>query len=352
MTSCTVRSRTVTPSPSSSLVITVDTEPDDQWAPPRPDGTLPPFTFANTRGLGRLIDVCRGLGAPVTWMTSWGVARDEESARVLGRARGEGDEIAGHLHGWETPPFAAVDRTSRPFIGEYPPELRLAKHRALLEAHEEAFGARPVSYRAGRWGVDALELQHLAELGYEIDSSVAPGIDFRDRAGLHQPGPDFRRFLSAEPPRPFRAGPLWEVPASLVVTGALGRGPAATALARAAANRDPNAPGRRQLARRLLSRLLAGLSLQRLLWIRPLRHPRSALMEATRAYLRWGAPIVNVMFHSSEAFPGTSPLSRRAEDVERLLGDLAAIVETARALGAVPRTLRDAVAAHAAAPSA
>src|ERR1700704_5558798 len=94
-----------------SLVITVDTEPDDQWAPPRPDGTLPPFTFANTRGLARLIEVCRGLSAPVTWLTSHGVAQDEASARVLGRARDEGDEIGGHLHGWETPPFSAVDRS-------------------------------------------------------------------------------------------------------------------------------------------------------------------------------------------------------------------------------------------------
>ncbi|HSS50388.1 MAG TPA: hypothetical protein VLX28_15735, partial [Thermoanaerobaculia bacterium] len=327
-----------------SLVITVDTEPDDQWAPPRPDGTLPPFTFANTRGLARLIDVCRALSAPVTWLTSHAVAEDEASARVLARARDEGDEIGGHLHGWETPPFLAVDRSSRPFIGEYPPELRLAKHRSLLAAHEAAFGARPVSYRAGRWGIDALELQHLAELGYEIDSSLAPGIDFRDRAGLHQPGPDFRRFLTPEPPSPVRAGPLWEVPASLVLTGALGRGPAATALARAAANRDPGAPGRRSL-----SRLLAALALQELIWIRPLRHPRPALVAATRACLEWGAPIVNVMFHSSEAFAGTSPLSRRPEDVERLLGDLAAIVETAKSLGAVPRTLRDAVAVHTAA---
>jgi hypothetical protein len=72
-------------------------------------------------------------------------------------------------------------------------------------------------------------------------------------------------------------------------------------------------------------------------------------MAGTRACLAWGAPIVNVMLHSSEAFAGTSPLSRRPEDVERLLGDLAAIVETAKSLGAVPRTLRDAVAAHTAA---
>ncbi|MGA8809034.1 MAG: hypothetical protein WB973_14245, partial [Thermoanaerobaculia bacterium] len=53
---------------------------------------------------------------------------------------------------------------------------------------------------------------------------------------------------------------------------------------------------------------------------------------------------INVMFHSSEAFAGTSPLSRRQEDVDRLHGDLDAVLATACARGAVARTLRDAVA--------
>jgi len=325
------------PERARSLVITVDTEPDDQWAPPLEDGTLPPFTFANTRRIGRLKTFLHERGVPVTWMTSYSVARDEESVRALRDAAAAGDEIAGHLHGWETPPYTGVDRTHRSFIGEYDPDVRWAKHRALLAAHHDAFGARPVSYRAGRWGVDDLELRHLAELGYRIDSSIPPGIDFRDRYGLRAPGPDFRRW-TAGAPSPFRSGPLWEVPASIVPIGLLGASAPAVALARAAGRRAPGSS-----ASRALSRALARARLQTLVWIRPLKHPREELVRATRALLRRGGAMVNVMFHSSEAFEGTSPLSRTAADVERLYGDLDAIVAEARAHGAVPRTLRAAV---------
>ena len=318
----------------ASIVFTVDTEPDDQWAPPLPDGTLPPFTFANTRGLGALRDFFRERSAPVTWMTSYSVARDGESASLLRDCARDGDEIAGHLHGWETPPFTDVDRIARPFIGEYARDLRLAKHKELLAAHADAFDARPVSYRAGRWGVDAIELEHLAELGYTIDSSIPPGIDFRDRYGLRQPGPDFRSHLAAAP-RPHRAGPLWEVPASIAPIGLLS---SAIGIARVAARRDAGSG-----AARALSRGLAATGLQELIWVRPLKHPRALLVRATQALLRRGSPIINVMFHSSEAFVGTSPISRRREDVERLYGDLDAILITARAHGASVRTLRDAV---------
>jgi hypothetical protein len=306
-----------------SIVFTVDTEPDDQWAPPMPDGTLPPFTFANTRGLGKLRDFFRERDAPVTWMTSYSVARDEMSARLLRACAHDGDEIAGHLHGWETPPYAEFDRVARPFIGEYAAGLRMAKHHSLLAAHKDAFDARPVSYRAGRWGVDAIELEQIAELGYTIDSSIP-----------HQPGPDFRSHLAAAP-RPHLVGTLWEVPASIAPIGFLGR---AIGIARVAARRNAHAE-----IPRALSNVLAAARAQELIWVRPLKHPRAKIVRATEELLRRGAPIINVMFHSSEAFVGTSPLSRRQEDVERLYGDLDAILVTARANGAVARTLRDAV---------
>lgn len=325
---------------SASLVFTVDTEPDDQWSSALPDGSLPPFTFANTRGLGRLKEFFHRRSVPVTWMTSYSVARDSESARVLREAASEGDEIAGHLHGWETPPFTDVDRMSRPFIAEYAPDVRMAKHRSLIVAHEDAFDARPVSYRAGRWGIDSVELQHIAELGYQIDSSIPPGIDFRDRSGLKLPGPDFRPYLRSGGLSPYRVGPLWEVHASITAIGLLGGGAAALAIARAAGRRDSAS-----LPARALSRLLAGSRFQQLVWVRPLKHPRAQLAQATECLLRRGTPIVNVMFHSSEAFVGTSPLSRRPEDVENLYGDLEAIIRTARLHGAVARTLQGAVAA-------
>jgi hypothetical protein len=272
-------------------------------------------------------------------MTSHAFARDPASAAILRECATRGDEIAGHLHGWETPPFADCDARARPFIGEYSAELRLAKHEALIRAHEDAFDTRPSSYRAGRWGVDALELEHIAALGYEIDSSIAPGIDFRDRAGLHMLGPDFRCHLRDVPRAPYRVGGLWQVPVSVTPVGPLAGGAAGAALARFAARR-----GARSLPSVLACRALDRSGLQRLVWVRPARHPRPLLVKAVRSLVRRRTPIVNVMFHSSEAFTGTSPLSRTRADTDRLYDDLTAIVRTALEHGAVPRTLRDAVA--------
>jgi hypothetical protein len=322
----------------ASLVVTVDTEPDDQWAPASA-GALPPFTFANTRGLDRLKDHLHGLGVPVTWMTSYAVARDPPSAAVLRRAAAEGDEIAGHLHGWETPPFVDMDRGERPFIYEYPPGIRFEKHRSLVAAHEDAFGAQPVSYRAGRWGVDALELEHLGALGYRIDSSIPPGIDFRDRSGPRALGPDFRHHLRAGPAQPYRAGPLWEVPVSITPAGLLGAGALGAGVGRLAGARGPE-----DRASRWAYRMLDAAGLHRLVWVRPLKHPRRLLVAAVRSLMRRGVLVINVMFHSSEAFAGTSPVSRTEGDVIRLRDDLTAIVLAARETGAMPRTLRDAAA--------
>lgn len=329
------------PVTSQSLIVSVDTEPDDQWAPPLPSGKLPAFTCKNTRALGRLKDFLHGLGAPVTWMTSYSVVRDPESARVLREAIGEGDEVAGHLHGWETPPYTDMDDRSRPFIYEYDPAIRLEKHRSLVAAHGDAFGVAPVSYRAGRWGIDAIEYEHLMELGYRIDSSIPPGIDFRDRGGPTRLGPDFRRHLTGAPPAPHRVGSLWEVPVSITPIGLLGPGHLAATLLRVTGARKP--PDR---AARLATEALSRSGLARLVWVRPRKHPREDLVRAVQSLVDSRAPFIHIMFHSSEAFEGTSPLSRTAEEVEQLFGDLEAMIRAATLHPTVkPRTLRDAVAA-------
>jgi hypothetical protein len=179
------------------------------------------------------------------------------------------------------------------------------------------------------------------ELGYTIDSSIPPGIDFRDRGGPTRLGPDFRRHLTGVPRGPYRVGSLWQVPVSIAPIGALGPGPLAAALLRITGGRRP--PDR---AARLATRALAWSGISRLVWVRPLKHPRGDLVRAARSLVEQEAPLINVMFHSSEAFAGTSPLSRTEEEVRRLHGDLAAVIQAVTERGTVtPRTLRDAVAA-------
>src|SRR5262245_17448715 len=132
----------------TSLVITIDTEPDNQWTMPVPGEQRRQLTFANTRGLTRLVDFLDAHGAPGTWLTSYSVARDPESVRQLRRAAIAGHEIGGHLHAWETPPFTDSDERAHPYIFEYDGATRLAKLRSVTEALSDSFGVRPVSYRA------------------------------------------------------------------------------------------------------------------------------------------------------------------------------------------------------------
>jgi hypothetical protein len=318
-------------------VITIDTEPDNQWDLPAPGSRLPELTFANTRGLGAVSAALRRWGVKATWLTSYSVARDAPSVGVLKEAAAGGDEIGSHLHAWETPPFVPEDAFARPYIYEYDARVRLAKLESLTSAVADAFGVRPVSYRAGRWGVDELEYKHLESLGYLIDSTVVPGYDFRGATGLKRGGPDFRRQLDRGLPEPYKVGNLWEVPASVTTAGGICGEQLATRLAQVMFSRT-DIPSRALRKTLFLSRV------SRLIWLRPFWHPAEHLIEAALAMTRSGASVINVMFHSSETCPGTSPRTRSQKDVDRFYHDMEALVSALLNTGCVvPRTLRDAM---------
>lgn len=322
---------------AASLVITIDTEPDNQWDLPAPGARLLEPAFRNTRGLRTLSAALRRWGVKATWLTSYSVARDAESVRALKEAADQGDEIGSHLHAWETPPFVPEDAFARPYIYEYDAAIRLAKLKSVTAAVEESFGIRPVSYRAGRWGIDKLEYKHLESLGYKIDSTVAPGYDFSGAIGLKRGGPNFRRELDRGLPEPYKVGTLWEVPVSVTTAGGIFGDRLAAALAQALFSRT-DIPSRAARKTMFLSRV------SRLIWLRPFWHPAEHLIEAGLAMTRSGASVINVMFHSSETCLGASPRTRSQEEVDRFYRDMEALVSALLRTGAVvPRTLRDAI---------
>jgi len=334
---------------TASVVVTVDTEPDNQWETPLPVSSAAPFSFVNTRNLGGLMDHMRRLGLRTTWMTSYSVARDEASAKLLQQAVGDGDEIGAHLHGWETPPLVPLDGQSRPYIYEYDRDTRLAKLQSLTETLETTFGQQPASYRAGRWGIDDTERENIARAGYRIDTSIVPGHDFRRSVGASRPGPDFRHHLRESTSNLHQENGIWEVPVSV---GVLGRLPGLLGEA-ACASLASHVHQGRGLGARAAKRFLSRTGLCRVVWIRPLLHPRADLVSAAVALVERGAPVINIMFHSSEAHAGTSPRSRTQEDVARLFGDIEAVAEALRATGRTrPATLSEAVESLAAEPAA
>jgi hypothetical protein len=301
---------------SRFLTITIDTEEEGRWGGGYPrEGN----TCANIRWLEKLQPLRDEYGLRATYLVTEPVARDGEARdRLSGIVARERSEIGAHLHPWCTPPYDEIDR-SVTYAGNLPPALLRAKLGGLTETLQQAFGVRPASYRAGRWGISATTLQALEALGYAVDTSVVPLHWEYGNGGpssLAAPATPYRPD-SADPMKP-GGGRILEVPASVVMTGPLG--PAAERIGR---HLRPF-PG--------LGRILDALGR---CWLRPSWGEPELLRRATRRCLAEGHPVINVMFHSSELMPGASPYVRDAAGLEAFLGRLRAIIETAMETKAV-----------------
>lgn len=305
------------------LVVTIDTEEEGRWGGGYPrDGN----TCANIRWLEKLQPLRDEFGLRATYLVTDPVARDPEARdRLAAFVARERSEIGAHLHPWCTPPYDEIDR-SVTYAGNLPRDLLRAKLRGLTETLEGAFRIRPVSYRAGRWGVSGSTIEALEELGYLVDSSVVPlhweyGVG--SPSSLTAPDVPYRPDPS-DPQRP-GAARILEVPASVVMTGPLG------GVTRSVGRRLRPFPG--------LGRILDALGR---CWLRPSWGEPETLRRATARCIALGHPVINVMFHSSELMPGASPYVRDAAGLDKFLERLRAIVETVLATpGSQWATLRE-----------
>ena len=64
------------------------------------------------------------------------------------------------------------------FQRDYPPDVEAAKLRDLTELFSRTFGRSPTSFRAGRFGIGPHSIPILEELGYLVESSVTPHMDW------------------------------------------------------------------------------------------------------------------------------------------------------------------------------
>src|SRR3546814_405933 len=107
-----------------------------------------------------------------TYVVDYPVATTPAAVAVLKSFFDQGAcRIGTHLHPWVNPPFQEVVNATNSYPGNLPPELEHAKLAALTEAIAGAFGARPVVYKAGRYGVGPATAGILEALGYRIDVS-------------------------------------------------------------------------------------------------------------------------------------------------------------------------------------
>jgi hypothetical protein len=309
-----------------ALLVGIDTESDNQWdaeARRRP-------TFANTRGLDRLHDFFLAHGVRPTYLITHPVAEDTASADVLARVVDRGEaEVGAHHHAWETPPCEPGDVDRHVYALTLPQARFDAQLAALTTAIARRIGRAPRSYRSGRFGLAAAHVSSLERHGYVVDSTVTPLF-----YEAHKGGPDFvdaplaPYFLSYDDPARPGTSDVLELPVSAALNRRVPRW-----VERAYA-RAPRPYATKRLLR------LARIAHVR--WLRPSYSSADDMIALGRQLAGRGVPLLNVIFHSSEALAGGSPYNRTEAELSGFFDRLSRFLRFATGeLGARPQTFSE-----------
>ncbi|MDE8652120.1 polysaccharide deacetylase family protein [Novosphingobium album (ex Liu et al. 2023)] len=276
------------------FIVTVDTEEEFDWNAPL---NRERFGLVTIPALRKFQQFCDGFGVVPSYMLDYPIASAPPAAEALRGAVADGRaEIGVQLHPWVSPPFEEAVNEFNSFAGNLPPRLENAKFARLRDAIEGNFGAAPLIYRAGRYGIGPHSAAMLKEHGLAIDTSVRALFDY-SYAG----GPNFRN----HPLRPYWVDAertLMELPLTTVYWGLL----------RQAGNIIYPHMWRTPSVRGLLAR--AGL-LERI----PLTPEGVTAEEAIRGVdiaLDDGLPVLVFSFHSPSLAPGHTPYVRSDEDLD------------------------------------
>jgi hypothetical protein len=295
--------------------VTVDTEEEWDWDSGYPTG---PAAVTNIQRLPAFQELCERTGTAVTYFTNHAVLANPDSRHIIQQlATRPKVEIGLHIHPWNTPPLAAVEKVppKASFLHTLPWDEQRAKLDTVLAAFRDSV-LSPTSFRGGRYSSSPQIQNHLREHGVWVDCSVLPFNTWTD------PGaPDYRRRDLTSVRVSCPAGPVWELPLTFGYT----RRPFpfwanVARLAESGAGRAVRMTG-------VLDRLgvvsRAWLNFENPLGERMLKF--LAVLRAVRP------PFVSFTLHSSSLMPGGSPYSRTAADVTRLLATAETVLKTVAA---------------------
>jgi hypothetical protein len=286
------------------LCVTIDCECDKGpgWRSQRP------MRFAGVQdGIAkRLQPLFRARRDKPTYLLSPEILRDEASVETLRTLDGDA-ELGAHLHGEYAEPGAFEPDVTTAFQRDYPPDVERDKLAYLTDLFARAFGRKPASFRAGRFGIGPSSLGILDELGYAVESSVTPHMDWSSAGsrGLSFLGAPTQPY-HPDPTEPARPGKsrLLEVPVTI----------------------RPHALGGLPLIGRTLEPR----------WLRPTRGTAERLLAVARDEIksaRAASPdkpvVLNAMFHNVEVIPGASPYAASEDEARAILGRLAALLDFA-----------------------
>lgn len=317
---------------TATLMVSVDTEEEFDWsAPVSPQNR----SVRHVADLPRLQELFESCGVRPTYLVDHPIASTDESIDVLrGFLRRGACEIGAHIHPWVNPPVVEEICPRNTYLCNLPLTLQQEKVAELTRAIGAAFGARPTSFKAGRYGLDFALVPTLHELGYAVDSSVIAFTSFADDGG-----PTFERFgpepLFLRPPLvPAVNGddPVVEIPCTVGFT------------------RRPFqwwAGVQRKLSQNPYRKLrLVGvcwhLGVFRKIVLSPELSDRAALVRLMQIMAADRDAVLNLTLHSPSVQAGHTPFVRDREDLETFFAALRGALEFAmRELGTRALTLSE-----------
>lgn len=231
-------------------------------------------------------------------------------------------ELGTHLHGEFIEPEAdwAANRTKTPQLA-YDAKIEKEKLKNLTLLFESKFSYAPKSFRAGRWGMSKSTLPFLEALGYTVDSSVCSFKTHKFEKGevnfwgapLQPYYPSLNDFRKKGKMK------ILEVPATLANLHLM---------------KWPKPVLRRlndnsKWHKKILGKL--GRTSQ-VTWFRPWKSTADEMINLSTYFIEHfsnnSKPVVlNMMFHSNEILPGTSPYVQSQKDLDIYLDSLKYLFE-------------------------
>ncbi len=269
------------------FIIFGDAEEEFDWASPvRRDATSTAAIASLPAATRRFND----RGIVPAYMVDYPVVSNPASAATMRLMVERGHcDVGTQLHPWVNPPLEEEVNRTNSFTGNLPEPLQRAKLHMLTDAIEMATGVRPISYRAGRYGIGPHTAGLLVEAGYRLDVSVRALFDYSA-----EQGPDFSR----HPTWPWWVEDgLLEVPLTAAFIGLLHRWPG---LHRHEWLRGPMARGG------LLNRVA----------LTPEGMPLTEALAVIHQLLAGDTRLFSLSFHTPSVEPGHTPYVRDAADLK------------------------------------
>jgi hypothetical protein len=295
---------------SIKVYITIDTE-EDQWGEYVTTGA----SVDNVTMIPMLQQLFDRFGAIPTYLINYPVVINDKARQIIKQIYDDGRcGIGMHCHPWNTPPFEEELSNHNSMLCNLPYDLVYEKLRTLHRAIDHYWGVSPICFRAGRWGFGESVARCIYELGYKVDSSVSPFINW-----LEYGGPDYSNapadqylFNTENILSENSQGILLEVPPTI---GFFQDNFHRCAWLRKWAMSS-------KLSKYYLIGILDKLRILNFRWLTPELCNGKDMIRLSRTFIRKGSRYLNMSFHSTSLVPGLGSFVRSENDLEKYLKNI------------------------------